>query len=135
MVDQYSPIAWSLTHEIHWHDNVASHSGVATTARRVKEFAYVVGVKHIAELFRKSCKKCRVMIKRTIEVGFGPLSEFQLNIAKAFYVTQADIMGPFKAYQINVRATMKIWFVVFVCVVTCTVDMQVMEFYLSGSFV
>ena len=75
------------------------------------------------------------MAKRTIEVGFGPLSEFQLNIAPAFYVTQADIMGPFKAYQINVRATMKIWFAVFVCAVTCTVDIQVLEFYSSGSFV
>ena len=135
VVDQYSPIAWSLTYEIHWYDSIASHSGVATTARRVKEFAYVAGIKYIAEIFRKSCKKCRVMAKRTIEVGFGPLSEFQLNIAPAFYVTQADIMGPFKAYQINVRATMKIWFAVFVCAVTCTVDIQVLEFYSSGSFV
>ena len=135
VVDQYSPIAWSLTYEIHWYDGIASHSGVATTARRVKEFAYVAGIKYIAEIFRKSCKKCRVMAKRTIEVGFGPLSEFQLNIAPAFYVTQADIMGPFKAYQINVRATMKIWFAVFVCAVTCTVDIQVLEFYSSGSFV
>ena len=44
-------------------------------------------------------------------------------------------MGPFKAYQINVRATMKIWFAVFVCVVTSTVDIQVMESYSSGSFI
>ena len=44
-------------------------------------------------------------------------------------------MGPFKAYQVNVRATMKIWFAVFVCVATSTVDIQVMEFYSSGSFV
>ena len=136
VVDQFSPIAWSLTYEIHWYDVLVAHTGVATTARRVKEFAYVVGVKGIAEVFRKSCGKCRAIAKRTVEVAFGPLSEYQLTIiAPAFYVTQADIMGPFKAYQINVRATMKIWFAVFVCVATSTVDIQVMEFYSSGSFV
>ena len=102
----------------------------------MKEYAYVVGIQEIAELFRKSCEKCRAIAKRTVEVAFGPLSEYQLTIiAPAFYVTQADIMGPFKAYQINVRATMKIWFAVFVCVATSTVDIQVMEFYSSGSFV
>ena len=58
LVDQFSPIAWSLTYEIHWYDTLASHSGVATTARRVKEFAYVVGIKETAEIFRKSCGKC-----------------------------------------------------------------------------
>ena len=136
LVDQFSPIAWSLTFEIHWYDVLVSHTGIATTARRVKEFAHVVGVKGIAEVFRKSCGKCRAIAKRTVEVAFGPLSEYQLTIiAPAFYVTQADIMGPFKAYQINVRATMKIWFAVFVCVATSTVDIQVMEFYSSGSFI
>ena len=135
IVDQYSPIAWSLTYEIHWYDNLVSHSGAAATSRRVKEYAYVVGVKDIAESFRKFCGKCRLMAKKTIDVGFGPLSEYQLNIAPAFYVTQVDLMGPYRAYQINVRANLKIWFAVFVCVVTSTVDIQVMEFYSSGSFI
>ena len=136
VVDQFSPVAWSLIYEIHWYDLLVAHTGVATTARRVKEFAYVVGVKEIAEIFRKSCGKCRAIARRTVEVAFGPLSEYQLTVvAPAFYITQADIMGPFKAYQINVRAKMKIWFAIFVCVATSTVDIQVLEFYSSGSFV
>ena len=63
------------------------------------------------------------------------MSEKQLKLAPAFYVTQVDLFGPYKAYQINVRATLKVWFAVFVCVVTSTVNIQVMESYSSGSFI
>ena len=135
IVDQYSPVAWSIIYEIHWYHTLAKHSGVATTTRISREYAYIAGVKEICQVFRKSCAKCRWIAKRTIEVEFGPLSDCQLTLAPAFYVTQIDLMGPYKAYQINVRATMKIWFAVFVCVVTSTVDIQVMEFYSTGSFI
>ena len=135
LVDQYSPVAWSMIHEIHWYHSRAKHSGVATTARAAKEYAYIIGVKEIAELFRKTCGKCRWIAKRTIDVEFGPLSDNQLKLAPAFYASQVDLFGPFKAYQINVRATLKIWFAVFVCVVTSTVNIQVMENYSAGSFV
>ena len=135
VVDQYSPIAWSIVYEIHWFHPLGKHSGVATTSRMVKEYAYISRVKEISELFRKLCGKCRYMAKRTIDVEFGPLSDSQMIVAPAFYVTQVDLMGPYRAYQINVRATMKIWFAVFVCVVTSTVNIQVMEFYSTGSFI
>ena len=135
LVDEYSPVAWSLVHEVHWHHCLAKHSGVATTARIVKSYAFVIGVKSIAEVFRKSCAKCRLIRKHTIEIEFGPMSKYQLNIAPAFYVTQVDLMGPFKAYQINVRSSLKIWFAVYVCVATSTVSIQVMENYSSGSFI
>ena len=135
IVDQFSPVAWSMIHEIHWYHDFGKHSGVATTARIAKEYAYIIGVKEIAELFRKLCGKCRWIAKRTVDAGFGPLSDHQLKLAPAFYATQVDLMGPFKAYQINVRATLKIWFAVFVCVVTSTVNIQVMECYSSGSFI
>ena len=135
IVDQYSPVAWSLIHEIHWYHKRSKHSGVATTARTAKEYAFIIGVKEIAELFRKTCGKCRWIAKQTINVEFGPLSNNQLKLAPAFYVSQVDLCGPFKAYQINVRATLKIWLAVFVCVVTSTVNIQVMENYSAGSFV
>ena len=74
IVDQYSPVAWSLIHEIHWYHNRAKHSGVATTARAAKEYAYILGVKEIAELFRKIYGICRWIAKRTIDVELGSLS-------------------------------------------------------------
>ena len=135
LVEKYSPVAWSMMYEIHWHHCLGRHSGVATTTRIIREYAYIIGVKEIAETFRQTCSRCRWIAKRTVEVEFGPLSDKQLKLAPAFYITQVDLFGPFKAYQINVRASLKVWFAVFVCVVTSTVNIQVMESYSSGSFI
>ena len=40
----------------------------------------------------------------------GPVSSHSLRIALAFYATQVDLCGPFKAYSPhNKRTTVKIW--------------------------
>ena len=71
-----------------------------------------------------------------VEVAMGPVAEENLKVAPAFFVSQVDICGPFKAYSpANKRVTLKIWFVVFVCTVTSTVDCRVMEGYDTESFV
>ena len=45
----------------------------------------------------------------------GLLGKNNLTIAPVFYLFQADIRGPFNAYSpVNIRATLKIWLVVFV---------------------
>ena len=67
-------------------------------------------------------------MKRTIEVAMGPISQHNLTIAPAFYITQLDIAGPFKAYTPhNKRATIKVYFVVFCCATTSTVNIKVMD--------
>ena len=58
----------------------------------------------------------------------GPVSEYNLKIAPAFYITQVDLTGPFKAYsKQSKRATLKIWLVVFCCATTTTINIKVME--------
>ena len=66
----------------------------------------------------------------------GPISTHSLTIAPAFYVTQTDIAGPFKAFTPhNKRATIKVWHVIFCCITTSTISMKVMEDYGATSFV
>ena len=58
----------------------------------------------------------------------GPVSNYNLTVAPAFYITQMDIAGPLKAYSFaNKRATLKIWMVVFVCATTSTTSIKIME--------
>ena len=62
----------------------------------------------------------------------GPVSTY---IAPAFYYTQVDLAGPFKAYTFhNKRKTIKIWLCVFCCSTTSTVSIKVMEDYSSSLF-
>ena len=86
--------------------------------------------------FRKDCVRCRILIKKSIEVAMGPTSNNNLSIAPAFFVSQVDIFGHFLSYSnVNKRATIKIWFVVFCCCTTGAVDVKVMEDYSTTSFV
>ena len=115
LVDKFSPIAYSIINEIHWHHSVAKHSGVETVLRYTMTYAYIMEGRDIVKRIRKSCERCRLLLKRTFNVSMGPISSHNLTIAPAFYVSQTDLAGPFKAYSShNKRNTIKIWFVIHV---------------------
>ena len=81
-------------------------------------------------------QRCRYLKKKTIDIIMGPVSEYNLKIAPAFYITQVDLTGPFKAYsKHNKRATLKIWLVVFCCATTTTINIKVMEDYSTTAFI
>ena len=49
----------------------------------------------------------------TIAPALGPVPDSSLTIAPAFYHTQLDLSGPYKAYSPrHKRTTVKIWLVV-----------------------
>ena len=65
-----------------------------------------------------------------------PVSENNLKIAPAFYITQVDLTGPFKAYsKHNKTTTLKIWLVVFCCATTMTINIKVLEDYGTTAFI
>ena len=85
---------------------------------------------------KKECIKCRILSKKGVRVAMGPIGEYNLGIAPAFYYCQVDICGPFKSYsQVNKRASVKVWFVVFCCTVIGTIDTRIMENYTAAAFI
>ena len=66
----------------------------------------------------------------------GPISKYNVIIAPAFYGTQADICGPFKAYSMqHKRTTIKVLLIVYCCVSTSTTSVAVMDDYSTQSFI
>lgn len=60
----------------------------------------------------------------------APASKNQLCVAPPFYITQADLCGPYKAFHMTQRrVTMKVWILVFVCSTTGTTNLKIMEGY------
>ena len=136
ITDSHSPVAYAIMSDTHWNDPDVRHKGVETTLRYAQKTAYILGGRDLAKRFKKACAKCRILHMKGVEVAMGPVAEENLKVAPAFFVSQVDICGPFKAYSpANKRVTLKIWFVVFVCTVTSTVDCRVMEGYDTESFV
>ena len=65
----------------------------------------------------------------------GPVSKVNITLAPAFYNSQVDLFGPFKAYLVhNKRPTVRIWFLIFCCCTTGAVNIKVMENYSTSTF-
>ena len=136
IIERHSPLAYSIVNEIHWYNNIAKHAGIETVLRYTLSIAHIIEGREIVKRFKKDCHRCRLLAKRTIEVSMGPVSAYNLTIAPAFYYTQVDLAGPFKAYTFhNKRKSIKIWLCVFCCSTTSTISIKVMEDYSSSSFV
>jgi len=136
LVDKYSPVAYSIVNEVHWYNDDACHRGVETTLRYVMKQAYILEVRSIIKRIKRSCQRCRYLAKKTLEVVMGPVSQCNVTIAPAFYATQVDLSGPYKAYSNhNKRSTIKIWLVVFCCCTTSTTSIKVMDDYSTSAFV
>ena len=136
IVDKYSPIAYSIINETHWYHPVAKHSGVETVLRYVTKQAFILEGREQVKIIRKNCERCRYLLKRTVEVFMGPVSNHNINIAPAFYVSQIDLAGPFLSYSPhNKRTTVKIWYLVVCCTTTSTINIKVMEDYSTSGFI
>ena len=136
LVEKYSPVAYAIVNEVHWFDFDVFHSGNETVLRNVSKIAHIFGGRSIVCDFRADCPRCRFLEKRRVQVAMGPIPDDQLCVAPAFYNSQVDLCGPFKAFSsANKRATVKIWFCVFVCCTTGAVDLKVLEDYSTRSFV
>ena len=135
VLDKNSPISFSIINEVHWYDDDAKHSGNETVWRHIQLIAFILEGKPLVKTFRVECPRCRYLRKRALEVAMGPVSDDHLRIAPPFYACQVDICGSFTSYSnVNKRASIKIWFVVFCCCVTGSVDIKVMENYSTTSF-
>ena len=135
VLDLKSPVAYALMLETHRYHPNAQHAGVKTVLRYSQMVAHVLNGRFLAKEIGKYCIRCRIRNKARLKVLMGPLGEENLKIAPAFYYSQADISGPYSSYSnINKRATIKVWFVLYVCCATGAVDVKIMEDYSTESF-
>ena len=136
IIYKHSPLAYSLVNEVHWYSKAAMHSGVETVWRYVLKMGYIIFGRDVVKKIKQYCERCRYLRKKLIEVQMGPISKHTITIAPAFYATQADICGPFKAYSLHhKRTTIKIWLIVYCCIATSTTNIKVMDDYSAQAFI
>ena len=136
LVMKSSAVALSIVNDVHWHHEIARHAGVETVLRYILQYVYIIEGRELVRFVRKNCIRCKLILKRTLNVSMGPVSQHQLKIAPAFYATQTDIAGPFCAYSLhNKRTTIKVWMIVFCCTATSTTSIKVMEDYGTIAFI
>ena len=50
VVDKFSPVAYSIINEVHWHNKVVKHSGVETGWREVLKKVFVIEGRGIVKM-------------------------------------------------------------------------------------
>lgn len=114
---------------MHVHHFVRPHSGNEATLREVYKLISPIGnAKRVISIVRKSCPRCRIILRKTFELEMGnhPQSRFQL--VPAFYHSMADIVYGFagKPHK-NSRTNLKIYGLVIVCLLTSATSILALE--------
>ena len=134
VVDRHSPIAYSIM--MFAHMTVSHHRTVPATLNESRALAFIFHGYSLAQEVKERCHHCKRIKAKVTDVEMGKIHDTRLTIAPPFYVCQCDIMGPFVAHcEHSHRSTVKIWVVVFKCVVTCSVAGYVMQAYSTPSVV
>ena len=85
------------------------------------KLGYMMQGRDLVKKVKKNCERCGYLRKKAINIKMGPVSSHSLRIAPAFYATQVDLCGPFKAYSThNKRTTIKVWLAVYCCMSAST---------------
>ena len=133
IIDRWSPLAYSIAN--HVHDNLAKHKGFETCTRISHGFVYIMKAFNIFQELAEDCITCKKLRKRFLQAAFGNIHPDKFTLAPPFWTAQADLWGPITVYvpgrEKNTRSSKslnaKVHCLVFVCVVTKLVNIQVVE--------
>ena len=133
VLDRYSPLSYSIAGYVH--RKLAKHKGYENCLRESLNHCFIVQGMSLFKELGDDCVFCAKKRKKYIEASMGPVSDEQLTIAPAFWVSMVDIYGPCHIYvpghSMKTRSRnvveAKCYVLVFACPVTKLVNLQVIE--------
>ena len=106
----------------------ANHEGPASTVLRMRKRAWVVRGPRVAWKVCKDCIHCRKTRAKACVQQMGELPEERTTPAAPFEYTAVDMCGPYEVKDVvKRRASMKVWGIVFSCMVSRAVYADVVE--------
>ena len=135
VVQKDSPILYSLV--IYIHCKSTPHVGVERTVREVfKEVFVIGGLREMIRKIKNQCITCRRLERPTVELKMDVHPAARTTIAPPFYCSMIDIAYGFagKAYNKS-RARVKIYALVFCCLITGATNILALEGVETGDIV
>ena len=86
LVDRYSPLAFSIINEVHWHHADAWDSRGDTVFRYALQIVYVVEGRGLVNTIRSDCVRRRYLKTGYQEVDMGHKSDDDFCLARPFYI-------------------------------------------------
>ena len=96
VLDRWSPLSYSIAKHIHI--NVSKHTGYESSYRECLNHVYVIHGLSLCREIGEDCVFCAKKRKKYLDISMGPISDHQLTVAPAFYVTMCDLFGPLQVF-------------------------------------
>ena len=117
---------------VHYED----HGGVEATIVKVRSRIWIPRIRNLIRDIKKRCVECRKIDKIFMQQKMSPLPAERLNPSPAFYHSAVDPFGPFSVKDmIKKRTTGKAYGVIFNCLYTRAVYVDLVEGYDTRSFI
>lgn len=111
------------------------HAGMETTLAKLQTKFWVPGARKIIKSVKDKCITCRRISKQTEEQCMGQVLAERLKPAPPFYHTAIDLFGPLTIKDtVKGRTRGKVYGVIFNCLVTRAVYLDLAEGYSSCDF-
>ena len=111
------------------------HGGINTTVMRSRAKVWIIQGAKLAKKVVNQCYRCRLNKKKLLNQVMAPLPEERLTPAPVFNSVALDLFGPLEFRDlVKKRVTGKGWGVIFVCMATSAVHLELVESYSTESF-
>ena len=112
-----------------------SHSGVAATMAKVRLRYWVVNLRRMVKSIVYSCVPCKLYRKGTMDQIMGELPLERTKPSPPWYAISVDLFGPYEVKgSVNKRIRKKVYGVLFSCLVTRAVYIDVASDYSTNAF-
>ena len=117
----------------HFHSE--DHAGIDSTLAKLQSKFWVPKARKIIKSIKYKCVRCRFLEKKIVGQKMGLLPKERIKVSPPFYHTALDLFGPFFIRNtVKARTTKKVYGVIFNCMVTRAVHLELVEGYDTQSF-
>ena len=118
-----------FAYAIYVHSVVQPHAGVEITYREISKVMHVINnPRRIIQRIRQDCPRCRLIMKKTVELEMAKHAFPRTQIAPVFYNVMIDTVFGFKGQPYKqARKGVKIYALVIVCLFTSATNILALE--------
>ena len=119
---------------LHKHE-MGGHKGVSATISQIRSKYWIIGIRNLVRKLVSRCRRCKEKLKRNAEQVMANLPIERLNPCQPFTNTGVDYFGPFVIRgEVQKRVRSKCYGVIFACMVSRAVYIDVSQNYSTDSF-
>ena len=118
------------------HLHKIDHGGVESTLAKLQTKFWVPAARRLIKTVKRLCVICRKLEAVSVRQSMGQIISERMKPAPPFYYTSLDLFGPFTIRDTVKRRTMtKAYGIIFTCLVTRAVYLDLADSYNTQSFI